>query len=376
LCFVRATVIRSLRLRPIDCTVHSLSNMQTTFALAALAAVAYAAPQGVTVDITPTAPAPAGCTGSYNGQFEITVINGTTAKRDLSKRQSTCGTAGYLTLTLAGGQLTDAEGRTGYIASNYQFQFDKPPQNGAIYTGGFSVCSNGSLALGGSTVFYECLSGGFYNLYNTNWAAQCQPIFIDILPCGSSTGGATQATDGQPEATTVLPPVTQITDGQPQAHSAVPVSEYTDGQPQVITAAPKPPVTQISDGQVQAPTSTAHASPVTQISDGQVQAPTSAAHASPVTQISDGQVQAPTATAAGVPVSQISDGQVQATTAAPKPTTTPVAVVTQISDGQIQASGAANATTSPIPFTGVGNVLSVASSFAGLVVGIAAVLLL
>lgn len=86
LCFVlQAIVIRFLHLRPIDCTVHSLSNMQTTFALAALAAVAYAAPQGVTGDITPTAPAPPGCTGSYNGQFEITIINGTTAKRDLSK---------------------------------------------------------------------------------------------------------------------------------------------------------------------------------------------------------------------------------------------------------------------------------------------------
>jgi hypothetical protein len=59
--------------------------MQTTFALAALAAVAYAAPQGVTGDVTPTTPAPAGCTGSYNGKFEITVINGTSAKRDLSK---------------------------------------------------------------------------------------------------------------------------------------------------------------------------------------------------------------------------------------------------------------------------------------------------
>ncbi len=296
-------------------------------------------------------------------------IEGIVIRTDLDKRQSTCGTPGYLTLTLAGGQLTDAEGRTGYIASNYQFQFDKPPQNGAIYTGGFSVCSNGSLALGGSTIFYECLSGAFYNLYNNDWAPQCHPIFIDILPCGTSTGGATQATDGQPEATTVLPPaVSQITDGQAQAKSAVPVSEYTDGQPQVVTASPKPPVTQISDGQVQAPTS--------------------AATAKPVTQISDGQVQAPTATATGVPVSQISSGQVHATTAAPKPTTTPAAVVTQISDGQIQASGAASgaasgtgsgaatATKSTIPFTGVGNSLSVASSFAGLVMGVAAVFLL
>lgn len=59
--------------------------MQTTFALAALAAVAYAAPQGVTGDITPTSSAPAGCSPAYSGQFEVTIINGTTAKRDLSK---------------------------------------------------------------------------------------------------------------------------------------------------------------------------------------------------------------------------------------------------------------------------------------------------
>jgi hypothetical protein len=288
-----------------------------------------------------------------------------TIHTDLHQRQSTCGTPGYLTIKLAGGQLTDAEGRTGYIASNYQFQFDAPPQTGAIYTGGFSVCANGSLALGGSNIFYECLSGSFYNLYDRSWAAQCEPVLIDVLPCGS-TGGATQASDGQPAGTTVLPAVTQISDGQPQAQSAVPVSEFHDGQPQVITVLP---ATQISDGQVQAPTG----KPVTQISDGQVQAPTSTGN--PVTQISDGQVQAPTAT--GVPVSQISDGQVQATTAAPQPTTTtPVAVVTQISDGQIQASGAANATKTPTSFTGVGNGLSVASSFAALVIGAAAVLLL
>jgi len=350
--------------------------MQTTLALAALAAVAYAIPQGVTGVIAPSDPSPAGFSSSYNGQFEISIYK--TSKRDLEVRQSTCGQAGYLTLTLAGGQLKDAVGRTGYIAANYQFQFDAPPQTGAIYTAGFSVGSNGSLALGGSAVFWECLSGTFYNLYDRNWAAQCQPILIGIVPCTGSSGAVTQASDGQPAGTTILP-VTQITDGQPQGKSAVPVpvSEFTDGQPQVVTVMPKP-VTQISDGQVQAPTGktvtqisdgqvqapTATGKPVTQISDGQVQAPTSAPV---VTQISDGQPQAPSATAPVV--TQISDGQPQA------PTSSPVAVVTQISDGQIQATGAANATKSPAPFTGAGNAL-VASSFAALVMGAAAVLLL
>jgi len=296
-----------------------------------------------------------------------------------SQRQAVnCGQPGYLTVTLTNGVLTDAEGRTGYIAANYQFQFDSPPQTGAIYTGGFSIFPNTSLALGSSAVFYECASGGFSNLYSTNWATQCNAILIDILPCGS-TGVVSETADGQPQATTTVPPpVTQIGDGQPQGvtnpPTVVPVSEYHDGQPQVVSVGPKP-VSQISDGQVQNPTTSAAGVPVSQISDGQVQATTSAAGV-PVSQISDGQVQA-TTSAAGVPVSQISDGQVQATTKAPTASATG-APVSQISDGQVQATTKApNATTSspPAAFTGAGNGLSVASSFAALV-GLAAMLLL
>jgi hypothetical protein len=92
-----------------------------------------------------------------------------------------CKTSSTLSISLSNGILIDSDGRTGYIASNYQFQFDKPPQAGAIYTSGFSVCANGSLALGGSNVFWQCLSGNFYNLYDRDWAAQCSPITIESL---------------------------------------------------------------------------------------------------------------------------------------------------------------------------------------------------
>jgi len=92
-----------------------------------------------------------------------------------------CNVDGALSLMLDNGVITDSKGRTGYIASNYQFQFDEPPQAGAIYTAGFSVCGNGSLALGGSTTFYQCLSGGFYNLYSKNTAAQCEEVTLDVV---------------------------------------------------------------------------------------------------------------------------------------------------------------------------------------------------
>ena len=96
-----------------------------------------------------------------------------------STTMKTC--KGGLSITLDGGKLTDQSGRTGYIASNFQFQFDSPPQADAIYTSGFSICENGTLALGGSNIFYQCLSGNFYNLYDRKWAAQCSPAFIETM---------------------------------------------------------------------------------------------------------------------------------------------------------------------------------------------------
>ncbi len=62
--------------------------MRYTFALLALAAAAIAKPmpQGVTEVIAPSAGLPAGCSPTYPGTFEITVVNVTkSAKRDLAK---------------------------------------------------------------------------------------------------------------------------------------------------------------------------------------------------------------------------------------------------------------------------------------------------
>ena len=98
-----------------------------------------------------------------------------------SPSSTATGSCSGLSIVLANGKLTDQNARTGYIASNFQLQFDKPPQAGAIYTSGFSVCGNGSLAIGGSNVFYQCLSGSFYNLYDRSWAAQCSPVTVETM---------------------------------------------------------------------------------------------------------------------------------------------------------------------------------------------------
>jgi len=229
------------------------------------------------------------CASSADGTFAITTVNATEAptRRGIERRQLD----GTLKLSLEDGKLTDQAGRTGYIAANYQFQFDSPVQEGALETEGFGLCSNGSMSLQGSTVFYQCLSGDFYNLYSQSTGAQCIPIHIQAT-MSEGTSGVSQIPDGQPQATSAA--VTQISDGQPQASTPGPVvTQISDGQPQ----ASSPVVTQISDGQPQA-----SAPVVTQISDGQPQA-----SAPVVTQISDGQPQA-----SAPLVTQISDGQPQA----------------------------------------------------------------
>ena len=116
-----------------------------------------------------------------------------TSPSDSGYDMVSCRTDSSLQLHLSNSILTDALGRTGYIASNYQFQFDSPPQSESLYTAGWSVCSNGSLALGGSTVFWQCLSGEFYNLYDRNWAAQCSPInlmAVQLVECPEEDAGA------------------------------------------------------------------------------------------------------------------------------------------------------------------------------------------
>lgn len=252
--------------------------------------------------------------------------------------------ADTLLVTLQNGMLMDNKGRTGYIAANSQFQFDAPAQTGAIYTAGWSVCANGSLAIGGTTLFKQCLSGDFYNLYLENDAAQCSPIYIDIIPVGGATvtGAASQLSDGQPQATPI--PICELSDGQPQATKCQPVTQISDGQIQATSAKP---VTQISDGQIQATTAK---NPVTQISDGQIQATTAA---NPVTQISDGQIQA---TTAKNPVTQISDGQIQAPTA--------------------RASYTASSTRSAVAYTGAAMPVAMRGEAFGLAAGVLAIALI
>ena len=98
-----------------------------------------------------------------------------------------CKNEGTLSMTLKNGILVDGKGRIGSIVANRQFQFDgPPPQAGAIYAAGWSMTPEGNLAIGDNDVFYQCLSGNFYNLYDEHIGSQCTPVHlsaIDLVDC-------------------------------------------------------------------------------------------------------------------------------------------------------------------------------------------------
>lgn len=83
-----------------------------SFIVAGLLATATAYPQ---------ASSDSECASSADQKFTITTVNATetSARRSIVRRQLN----GPLTMTLKDGKLTDQAGRTGYIASNYQYVF-------------------------------------------------------------------------------------------------------------------------------------------------------------------------------------------------------------------------------------------------------------
>ncbi|CAI4044369.1 hypothetical protein SUVZ_10G0460 [Saccharomyces uvarum] len=132
----------------------------------------------------------------HDGQVQATTSS-VSSKLDPSKRKpdptkesgketvvkvQACKNSGTLAITLHGGVLIDSKGRIGSIVGNRQFQFDgPPPQAGTIYAGGWSITKQGTLAIGDSDVFYQCLSGTFYNLYDKSIGGQCSPVHLQAV---------------------------------------------------------------------------------------------------------------------------------------------------------------------------------------------------
>lgn len=105
-----------------------------------------------------------------------------TSNSDFAKLVA-CKKEGTLAMTLEDGILKDDKGRIGSIVSNYQFQFDgPPPQAGAWYAAGWAISSDGNLAIGDNQVFWQCLSGTFYNLYDRkDDREQCTAVHLAIV---------------------------------------------------------------------------------------------------------------------------------------------------------------------------------------------------
>jgi hypothetical protein len=120
---------------------------------------------------------------SSDGQLQVLRGDAVTQIGD-GQLQSTGGSnpcESTLDFTLANGVIKDAENRILNIVANHQLQADNPLQAGSLYSTGFSICSNSSLALMSSTVFYQCSSGTFFNLYDEPAGADCNPVTISTF---------------------------------------------------------------------------------------------------------------------------------------------------------------------------------------------------
>ncbi|KAI2484539.1 hypothetical protein Ptr902_03479 [Pyrenophora tritici-repentis] len=161
--------------------------MRTSTLFAPLFLAATTLSQAVPEGISPDSPAPEGCKTTIETPFRIgTLENPSLDKRETAQEASD----GDLFCTLEDGILHDQYGRTGAVVANRQFQFDGPPQAGSIYTGGWSVCGNNSLAMGGSTRWWRCMSGAFGNLYDESIGAQCHEIRIQAIFPETSTSSS------------------------------------------------------------------------------------------------------------------------------------------------------------------------------------------
>ncbi|KAF1847062.1 uncharacterized protein K460DRAFT_363170 [Cucurbitaria berberidis CBS 394.84] len=178
--------------------------MRSSGFLAPLFLAASSLAQGVQEGIAPSSGPPEGCETTAQGNFTIGTlkIGSHHAKRETAQQAAD----GALFCTVKDGVLRDQYGRTGSVVANHQFQFDGPPQAGAIYTGGFAVCKNDSLAIGGTTRWWQCNSGPFYNLYDEWIGEQCEEIriqiaFLDQPSSSSSTPASSSATSVASSAT-------------------------------------------------------------------------------------------------------------------------------------------------------------------------------
>lgn len=119
-----------------------------------------ALPQGVYETIVPPGGTPPGCQSTFGERFNFRSIYGPVGYPGFHRICAAPPGQPQLQMRVTNGVLTDQVGRIGAVVSNRQIQFDGPPaQSGSIYTGGWSVCDDGTLALGPQKFFFACESG-------------------------------------------------------------------------------------------------------------------------------------------------------------------------------------------------------------------------
>jgi hypothetical protein len=132
---------------------------------------------------------------------------------------------------LKDGFLKDPLGRTGYVAANFQFQFDDLPKAGAVYTAGFTVCQNLTLALGDTAIWYKCLSGNFFNLYYKSIGGQCIQSFLVTSALSNSGGPVPLSASSSIGSSKAHKTISTTTTGTSGTHTSTPSIAHTSTSP-------------------------------------------------------------------------------------------------------------------------------------------------
>lgn len=88
-------------------------------------------------------------------------------------------------MSLQYGNLMDSRGRYAYIGADRKLTFANPVHHDAVITSGFGVCSNSTISLGGSTIFYSCLGVGDdrsgSGIYDRPVDGYCHPVHLELV---------------------------------------------------------------------------------------------------------------------------------------------------------------------------------------------------
>jgi hypothetical protein len=122
---------------------------------------------------------PADCSVDYLGAFNIgfTPVDPSSEDDDEMRSKHKLATRTLVSLELTDGYLVDDQQRMAYIDDRDMLQFEMYPRS-PQFNAGFSICKNGTIALGNSALWYRCRAGAYSTIFRAKPDSDCALSYI------------------------------------------------------------------------------------------------------------------------------------------------------------------------------------------------------